>query len=171
MSVIKDPKQVFSVFVGLGSNLAQPQTQISQAITEMAQLTDTTLLKQSSLYRSTALSSDPQPDYLNAVVELTTTLNPHALLKALQAIEAQHGRIRKQRWEPRPLDLDILLYGNQLISTETLIVPHAEMTKRHFVLYPLAEIAPDLVIPGEKNENLNILLQRCPMAELQKITD
>ena len=171
MSVKKDPKQVFSVFVGLGSNLAQPQTQISQAITEMAQLNDTSLLKQSSLYRSTALGSKPQPDYLNAVVELATALNPHALLKALQAIEAQHGRIRKQRWEPRPLDLDILLYGNQLISTETLIVPHAEMTKRHFVLYPLAEIAPDLVIPGAKNENLNQLLQRCPKAELQKIID
>lgn len=171
MSVKKDPKQVFSVFVGLGSNLAQPQTQISQAMTEMAQLTDTSLLKQSSLYRSTALGPEPQPNYLNAVVELATALNPHALLKALQAIEAQHGRIRKQRWEPRPLDLDILLYGNQLISTETLIVPHAEMTKRHFVLYPLAEIAPDLVIPGAKNENLNQLLQRCPMAELQKIID
>ena len=171
MSVKKDPKQVFSVFIGLGSNLAQPQTQISQAITEMAQLTDTSLLKQSSLYRSTALGSEPQPDYLNAVVELATALNPHALLKALQSIEARHGRIRKQRWEPRPLDLDILLYGNQLISTETLIVPHAEMTKRHFVLYPLAEIAPDLVIPGAKNENLNQLLQRCPKSELKKIID
>ena len=155
MSVKKDPKQVFSVFVGLGSNLAQPQTQISQAMTEMAQLTDTSLLKQSSLYRSTALGPEPQPDYLNAVVELATALNPHALLKGLQAIEAQHGRIRKQRWEPRPLDLDILLYGNQLISTETLIVPHAEMTKRHFVLYHLAEIAPDLVIPGAKKEKMN----------------
>ena len=171
MSVKKDPKQVFSVFIGLGSNLAQPQTQISQAMTEMAQLTDTSLLKQSSLYRSTALGSEPQPDYLNAVVELATALNPHDLLKALQAIEAHHGRIRKQRWEPRPLDLDILLYGNQLISTETLIEPHEEMTKRHFVLYPLAEIAPDLVIPGTKKENLNQLLQRCPMAELQKIID
>ena len=171
MSVKKDPTQVSSVFIGLGSNLAQPQTQISQAITEIAQLTDTSLLKQSSLYRSTALGSEPQPDYLNAVVELATALNPHSLLEALQTIEAQHGRIRKQRWEPRPLDLDILLYGNQLISTETLIVPHAEMTKRHFVLYPLAEIAPDLVIPGAKNENLNQLLQRCPKAELQKIID
>ena len=171
MSVKKDPEQVFSVFIGLGSNLAQPQTQISQAITEMAQLTDTSLLKQSSLYRSTALGSEPQPDYLNAVIKLATTLSPQALLEALQAIEAQHGRIRKQRWEPRPLDLDILLYGNQLISTDTLTVPHAEMKKRHFVLYPLAEIAPDLVIPGAENENLNQLLQRCPMAELQKIID
>ena len=171
MSVKKDPKQVFSSFIGLGSNLAKPQTQISQAITEMAQLPDTTLLQQSSLYRSTALGSEPQPDYLNAVIKLATTLSPQALLEALQAIEVQHGRIRKQRWEPRPLDLDILLYGNQLISTDALTVPHPEMKKRHFVLYPLAEIAPDIVIPGAENENLTQLLQRCPMAELQKIID
>lgn len=167
MIVNKDAKQVFSAFIGIGSNLAQPQAQITQAIAEIAQLDDTTLLQHSSVYRSAALGSDPQPDYLNAVVKLGTMLSPQALLEALQAIEEQHGRVRKQRWEPRPLDLDILLYGNQLISTETLTIPHPEMTKRHFVLYPLAEIAPDLFIPGANN--LTQLLQQCPMAELQKI--
>ena len=115
------------------------------------------------------MGADKQPDYLNAVVEIATALSPQALLEELQAIEHHHGRVRKQRWEPRPLDLDILLYGNQLISTDTLTVPHPEMLKRHFVLYPMAEIAPVLNIPGAAD--IKVLLQQCPMAELQKIID
>ncbi len=105
-----------------------------------------------------------QNDYINAVAKLETRLPAEQLLLALQAIEQSHGRIRKQRWEPRPLDLDILLYGDQTIATDTLNVPHPEISKRHFVLYPLAEIAPELIMPYDIS--LADLLKRCPIDEL-----
>jgi 2-amino-4-hydroxy-6-hydroxymethyldihydropteridine diphosphokinase len=91
-----------------------------------------------------------QPDYINAVCEIKTGLTPLDLLDKLQAIEATQGRVRtEERWGPRPLDLDILLYGGKSINTDRLIVPHPGMLERNFVLYPLHEIAPDLIIPGQ----------------------
>lgn len=110
-----------------------------------------------------------QPDYINAVAELSTELSPHALLDALQAIEQQHGRTRQgQRWGPRTLDLDILLYSDQQINDVRLQVPHPGIAMRSFVLYPLAEILPGCDIPGMGS--LQALLKNCPDDELQRMS-
>jgi 2-amino-4-hydroxy-6-hydroxymethyldihydropteridine diphosphokinase len=135
-------------FIGLGSNLGQPVQQVQQAFAELAVVPGCDLQACSSLYRSAPVGPAGQPDYINAVAELHTDLSAHALLDALQAIERAHQRERTQRWGPRTLDLDILLYGDMQIDNERLRVPHPEIARRAFVLYPLAEIAPHLVIPG-----------------------
>lgn len=135
-------------YIGLGSNLSQPAKQLHQAVNSIAQLELTTVLKCSSLYSSKPMGPQDQPDYVNAVVEIETNLSPHALLAAMQKIELDQGRVRKgQRWGPRTLDLDILLFGNQVIESQDLTIPHIGMKSREFVLFPLHEIAPDLVLP------------------------
>ncbi len=154
-------------YIGLGSNLEDPRQQVSQALTELAQLADCQLVTASSLYRSDPVGPPGQPDYINAVACLETTLEAHALLDALQAIEQAHDRVRKIHWGPRTLDLDLLLYGDQTISTERLTVPHAFMTERSFVLWPLTEIAPAIVLPD--GHTLEQLLSECPMGTLQRI--
>lgn len=109
-----------------------------------------------------------QPDYVNAVMAIDTALSPVSLLNALQAIETAAGRIRKgERWGPRTLDLDMLLYADEVIASERLIVPHPGMALREFVLYPLAEIAPDLMIPGLGS--VGELVSRCPRRGLEVI--
>ncbi|MES9861821.1 MAG: 2-amino-4-hydroxy-6-hydroxymethyldihydropteridine diphosphokinase [Candidatus Thiodiazotropha sp. LLP2] len=136
-------------YVGLGSNLDNPKRQVETALAELAKLNDTYLERHSSLYRSKPVGPQDQPDFINAVARLSTTLEPEALLDALQALEQSHHRIRGERWGPRSLDLDLLLYGNQFINTPRLKVPHPEIAKRSFVLLPLKEISPtDLSIPG-----------------------
>lgn len=135
-------------FIGLGSNLAQPAAQIQAALHAMTQLADTRLIAQSSLYGSKPMGPQDQPDYVNAVVALQTSLTPHQLLDALQRIELEHGRVRKaERWGPRTLDLDILLFDDLQFSDERLTIPHYGMRQREFVIYPLLEIAPQLVLP------------------------
>ena len=151
-------------YIGLGSNLADPQTRLRRAFTELAQLPKSQLVAQSSLYRSTPMGPQDQPDYLNAVVALETALSPLALLAGLQAVEAAHQRVRGERWGPRTLDLDLLLYADQTIDLPTLTVPHPGLYERNFVLYPLAEIAPRLVIPGLGV--LGELLARCERGSL-----
>lgn len=136
------------VYVGLGSNLDDPQAQVRRAIDELAQLPDTRREAVSGLYRTPPMGPPGQPDYINAVAALTTRLDPHRLLDELQAIERAHDRVRAERWGPRTLDLDILLYGQQVLDDERLVVPHPGIAARAFVLLPLAEIAPDLLIPG-----------------------
>ena len=135
------------IFLGLGSNQNNPIEQINQAIAELANLPHTTLLAQSSLYHSQPLGPQDQPDFINAVVKLETELSPMGLLKACQALEQHHGRIKTRHWGERTLDIDILLYGDQLINLPELIIPHPEMMYRAFVLQPLAEIAPELILP------------------------
>lgn len=136
------------VFIALGSNLNQPLAQVEAALDAIRQIPNTQLINCSRFYRTKPLGPQDQPDYLNAVVELETSLEPEQLLDATQAIEQNQGRVRKdERWGPRTLDLDILLFGNQMINTERLTVPHYDMHNRAFMLYPLAEIAPDLVFP------------------------
>ena len=139
-------------YIGMGSNLGEPLQQLSQAVLAMQKLPGTTLVAMSSCYRSAAQTvsdDDTVPDYLNAVACLQTGLEPFALLDALQAIESAQGRVRSgDRWQARTLDLDILLYGNEIIDTPRLKVPHPEMKQRDFVLVPLAEIAPTIEIPG-----------------------
>ena len=136
-----------SAYIGLGANLGDPGAALREAIETLAELPDSTLLTRSSFYRTAPIDA-VGPDFLNAVVHLETRLAPHALLAALQRIEQVHGRQRPYRNAPRTLDLDLLLYGNEIIDTPTLTVPHPRLHERAFVLRPLAEIAPALNIPG-----------------------
>lgn len=137
-----------SVFIGLGSNLQDPIAQVTRAQDELAALPETELLRTSSLYRSDPVGPPGQPDYINAVAHLRTRLEPIPLLDALQQIEQAHRRIRGQHWGPRTLDLDILLIDQSRLDLPRLTVPHPYAGKRSFVLMPLHEIAPDLLLPG-----------------------
>ena len=160
---------MIKVFLGLGSNLNNPVHQVKQAITRLSGLVDSSVVLQSSLYRSTPLGPPDQDDYVNAVIQLETTLNPDQLLMHTQAIENDQGRRRNgERWGPRTLDIDLLLYGNLQIVSNALTVPHYGIADRAFVLYPLAEIAPDLSIPGLGP--LKKLLQQCKPVGLEKLT-
>jgi 2-amino-4-hydroxy-6-hydroxymethyldihydropteridine diphosphokinase len=160
---------MIEVYIGLGSNLLLPEKQIHDACKSLASLADTVLIKCSSLYKSLPMGPQDQPDYVNAVALIATELSPESLLQQTQLIENQQGRIRNgNRWGPRTLDLDMLLYGKQQITKEHLTVPHSGMKQREFVLYPLFEIAPDLILPcGEK---LAELILSCHLNGLQKMT-
>jgi 2-amino-4-hydroxy-6-hydroxymethyldihydropteridine diphosphokinase len=135
-------------WVGIGANLGDARANVLDAIERLTRLPGARLLHTSSLYRTAPIDSSGD-DYVNAVASLDTALDAHALLQALFAIEQAHGRERPYRNAPRTLDLDLLLYGDQVIDdAPTLVVPHPRMHERAFVLAPLAEVAPDLVIPG-----------------------
>lgn len=135
-------------WIGIGANLGDARANVLDAIERLARLPGARLVQASSLYRTAPIDSSGD-DYVNAVAALDTTLDAHALLQALFAIEQAHGRERPYRNAPRTLDLDLLLYGDEIIDdAPTLIVPHPRMHERAFVLAPLAEVAPDLVIPG-----------------------
>ena len=136
-------------FIGIGSNLDDPIAQVKNAIDALGQINDARLSDASRLYRNPPMGPVEQPDYVNAVAALETGLSAEALLAELQRLEAEAGRKRNGvRWGPRPLDLDLLLYGEVVIDTPLLQVPHAGIPERAFVLYPLAEIAPDVSVPG-----------------------
>ena len=137
-----------TAFVGLGSNLRQPVQRLRRAFSDLDSLSATRLVRRSPLYGSAPLGPPGQPDYVNAVAMLQTSLGAHALLDALQAIERRHGRERGERWGPRTLDLDLLLYGNEQLDTPRLQVPHPQMHRRAFVLVPLRDLVPDLELPG-----------------------
>lgn len=154
-------------YVGLGSNLENPIQQVSDALIELNEIAQTRLLKQSQLYRSDPVGPPGQPDYINAVALLETALEPLDLLDALQSIENAHQRRRIQHWGPRTLDLDLLLYADQQIDLERLQVPHPHMTEREFVLYPLAEIAPEIELPN--GIPLQQLLTKCPLGTLAPV--
>lgn len=143
-------------YIAIGSNLAEPTLQAKQAIEALKQLPQSQFIAASSLYSSTPMGPQDQPEYINAVVVIDTQLSPLALLDCTQAIEQEQGRERKaERWGPRTLDLDILLYGDEIIDSPRLTVPHYGMKVREFVLYPLDEIAPDLSLPdGTKLSDL-----------------
>jgi 2-amino-4-hydroxy-6-hydroxymethyldihydropteridine diphosphokinase len=135
-------------WIGIGANLGDARANVLDAIERLSRLPGARLLQTSSLYRTAPVDSSGD-DYVNAVAALDTALDAHALLQALFAIEQAHGRERPYRNAPRTLDLDLLLYGDAVIAdVPTLIVPHPRMHERAFVLAPLAEVAPDLVIPG-----------------------
>ena len=162
-------EEMVRAYVGLGSNLDDPQAQIRQALRELGDLARVRLARVSSLYRSAPMGPAGQPDYLNAVAALDTSLDADELLLLLQGIEEFHHRVRNgERWGPRTLDLDLLLYGDQCIDSAHLRVPHYGLPERNFVLYPLAEIAPpDLVVPGLGS--LEALLARCPDTGLRRL--
>jgi 2-amino-4-hydroxy-6-hydroxymethyldihydropteridine diphosphokinase len=137
-------------YIGVGSNLNDPVAQVHEAIEALGAIPDSVLIARSSLYRSKAMGGVEQPDYVNAVVSIHTALAPLVLLQALQAIERQQGRERTgEKWGPRVLDLDLLLYGNRIITTAELTLPHPGLHQRDFVLVPLEEIAGDIEIPGQ----------------------
>ena len=136
-------------YIGLGSNLNNPQLQLTTALAGLDEIPDTTLVKCSSFYRSKPVGPGNQPDYINAVALLNSGLTAQQLLSRLQSIENRQGRIRDgQRWGPRTLDLDMIMYGNESINEPGLMVPHPEIRHRNFVLMPLLELAPGIEIPG-----------------------
>ena len=138
-------------YIGLGSNLLSPLRQVKSAIAELAQLPQSRLAAVSQIYRSRPMGPADQPDYINAVAAIDTHLTPLELLDGLQAIENLHGRKRGAvQWGPRTLDLDLLLFGEQLIDEPRLIVPHPGMQERSFVLQPLLDIVPSLKLPDGK---------------------
>lgn len=153
-------------YIGLGSNLADPLAQVSRALAELSALPHTRLVERSAIYASKPVGP-AQPDFINAAALLDTQLSPLDLLDALQAIEQSHQRVRIEHWGPRTLDLDLLLYGDQVIASERLTVPHPYLTQRSFVLYPLADITPELHLPD--GTHLPDLLRQCPPAGLIKL--
>ena len=155
------------VYIGLGSNLADPAEQLRNAVRALAQLPETELAGVSAFYQSDSLLPG-QPRYTNAVAALDSGLAPLILLDALQAIEIDQGRERHERWGPRTLDLDILLFGDRLIDEPRLKVPHYHMQARPFVLYPLAELVPaDLRLADGRT--LRDLLAECPFVGLERL--
>jgi 2-amino-4-hydroxy-6-hydroxymethyldihydropteridine diphosphokinase len=134
--------------IGLGANLNDPAAQVEYALAELGRLPGTRLVARSSLYASAPVGYVDQPDFINAVARVETSLAPRALLAALLEIEHRHGRERSFRNAPRTLDLDLLLYGDAHFHEEGLTLPHPRMTERAFVLLPLLEIAPETTIPG-----------------------
>ena len=134
-------------YVGVGANLGFARDAVMNALADLERLPDTEFVAASSLYRSAPIDA-AGPDFINAVAELDTALSPEALLHALLAIEKTHGRVRTTRNAPRTLDLDLLLHGNTVMTTAELILPHPRLKERAFVLLPLTELAPELVIPG-----------------------
>lgn len=157
-----------TAYIGLGSNLEDPVQQLKTALQELDQLPDTRLTQASSLYSSKPVGPQDQPDFVNAVAQLETSLEPLALLDQLQALEHAHRRVRERHWGPRTLDLDLLLFGDQIMSHPRLTVPHAHMHERGFVLLPLAEISPNLSLPGKGS--ITDILSNIATDDLQILT-
>lgn len=136
-------------YIGIGSNLSDPRVQVLGALDRIAEIDGVRLIRRSRLYGSPPLGPADQPDYVNAVAGILTVLAPRALLAELHALERAAGRPEKrERWGARILDLDLLVYGRERASDSALTLPHPGIVERSFVLYPLAEVAPDLDIPG-----------------------
>ena len=156
-------------FVGLGSNLSDPCNQVLRALQSLNEVPQIKVLARSSLYRSAPLGYLQQPDFINAVAKLETTLSPRALLDVLLGLEHERGRLRDVHNGPRTLDLDVLLYDDLRHHEHGLTIPHPQMHKRAFVLRPLLEIAPDCMIPGVSSATQ--ALGQCADQQLEKIPD
>lgn len=149
------------VLVGVGSNLGDREFLIRKAVEAMRDLPRTLVVRVSSLYDTDPVGEVDQPAFLNAVVWLETTLEPRELLWQLLLIEKRMGRVRSQRWGPRPIDLDLLFYDDEIISEPDLTVPHPEAHRRGFVLLPLLELDPDFVHPST-GESIKKLIKKLP---------
>ena len=136
-----------TAYIGLGSNLDNPQRQIEWGLNALARLPQTDLEAAAPRYRSRAVGPGNQPDYINTAARLRTGLDPHSLLRELQALETARGRLRDQHWGPRTLDLDILLYDQLSLADPELTIPHLRLAERNFVLLPLHDLNPDLILP------------------------
>lgn len=159
----------YIAFVGLGSNLSDPCRQVLHALRALDSLPRTKVLARSSLYRSAPIGYLQQPDFINAVVQMETELEPRALLDALLGLERDNGRTRDFLNSPRTLDLDVLLYDNLQHHEHGLTLPHPQMHRRAFVLRPLLEIAPDCVIPGVGSAAE--ALRHCADQQLERMAD
>lgn len=163
------------VFIGLGSNLGgdiegvykNSKAQLDQALATIAKQPQIKLIKVSSFYQTPAIGPGQQADYINAAAVIETTLSAYELLDFLQAVENQQGRVRAERWGPRTLDLDILLYGQMIENTPRLTLPHPRIHERAFVLIPLTDLDPDLII--ENKQNVTQLLANCSAQGILKI--
>ena len=158
-----------TAFIGIGSNLDNPRQQVADAVVALRQLPQSQLVAVSPWYRSAPLGPGDQPDYINGVARIDTTLQPEPLLVALQDIENRQGRRRDIRWGPRTLDLDILLYGDSTIASPQLTIPHPQLTLRNFVLFPLCDLAPALQLPD--GTILAELLANTPAAGIVRVSD
>lgn len=159
-----------SAWIGLGSNLGNPLRKVDEALERIESHPDVTRLRCSSFYRTPPWGDTDQGDFINAVVEIETGLLPLALLRQLQAIENQMGRQRDQRrWGPRVIDLDLLLYGNRLIQSENLQIPHPRLHERAFVLVPLGELDDTLTIPG--HGKVRELLATLDLTDIVRVDD
>jgi 2-amino-4-hydroxy-6-hydroxymethyldihydropteridine diphosphokinase len=145
-------------YLGLGSNMGDRFRNLSEAVKHLQAVSGIRLNRASHVYETEAVGDPGQPKYLNAVVELETVLDPLNLLKVCLAIERSLGRVRKDHWESRPIDLDVLLCDDEVISTKDLMVPHPLLHEREFVLRPLADIAPDLIHPVLEEKVADLLL-------------
>lgn len=137
-----------TTYIALGANLGNPAATVRAAFAALANLPESRVVRTSSLYRTAPVGITEQPEFVNAVAELATTLAPEALLEALLEVEQRFGRVRAEKNGPRTLDLDVLLYDQRLVDLPRLTLPHPRLHLRAFVLYPLAEIAPGLRLPG-----------------------
>lgn len=146
-------------YIGFGSNIGDRLKHIQNALYALSKMEEIALRQTSSIYKTAPVGYEAQSEFLNGVVAIQTTLSPLSLLHTLKDIETAVGRQHRIRWGPREIDLDLLIYGDLCLQTEKLVVPHAEMHLRRFVLDPLAEIAPDLVHPVFQ-ENIQTLLER-----------
>lgn len=158
-----------TAYIGLGSNLGNPVLQLNTAINALEKLAPSKALLCSPFYTSTAIGPGEQPDYINAVVKLKTQLSPLALLHQLQHIEQQQGRQREVRWGARTLDLDLLLYDELTMDSNELQIPHPEMINRNFVLYPLYDVAPELVLSD--TQNLAQIIQKTSTSGLRQLEE
>lgn len=153
--------------IGLGSNLGDREANLRQALEHLAQTPETAVVRASSLYDTEPVGVEEQPHFLNAVAQLETQLTPQQLLWNLKLIERRLGRVRSQRWGPRTLDLDLLLYEDLVLDEDDLQIPHPELAKRSFVLVPLVELDPLLVHPAT-GETMLALLQKLGARPLVK---
>ena len=154
-------------YISVGSNLNNPYQQVKSAIDKLKIVDGIRIEAMSGWYLSDPVGPKNQSRYVNGVIKISTRLSPNQLLKKLHEIENAHGRIRNVRWGPRTLDLDILLYGSRMINTKKLTIPHPEMKIRNFVLTPLADIEPDLVLPD--GSILSSLLENNQLKEIVPI--
>ena len=156
------------VYLGLGANLNSPTEQLDNAIIALKKLPNCEFVNVSHYYASKPMGPQDQPDYINAVACIKTTLAPEQLLDLTQSIELEHGRVRKaERWGPRTLDIDTLLFDDQIINTVRLTVPHYGLNNREFVVYPLLELAPELILPS--GIALKTIANNLPLNDLQQL--
>ncbi len=159
-----------TAFVALGANMGEVMATLRQARRDIAALPKTQIIASSSIYRTAPQGAVlDQPDFMNAVVQLSTRLSPHDLLAHLLSIEARHGRVRTVCDGPRSLDLDILLYDTIILNDEVLCVPHPRLHQRAFVLVPLLEIAPDICLPGSDRHSLRDDLLACRDQPIERV--
>lgn len=151
-----------AVFIGLGSNLDDPHRQVQQGLEQLGRLPGYSPVASSSLYRTAPVGKTDQPTFYNAVASGSYNAGPRDLLAGLQEIEKKAGRVRQEKWGPRTLDLDLLVFGDRIIDEPGLQVPHPEMANRAFVLVPLAEVAPHLKVPRWQMTAAQLLARLSP---------